>query len=948
MPLRSVYAVDIDDSKVRDFFSAFSAHREEVNSVGADWVKASQRAGTATQAVTDYLKQFGAEFADLSTAGIKAAKDQAAAMEEVSEAARKAATWQGKFGSAVTAGTQQLGAAAKHAKGIAGDLAEGTRWLLKWTGISSGLAGLVGAGSLFGLDRLAAGVADRRYTAQGLGIGNSTNQQAFSLAYRRIVDPASFLGQIADARTDYSKRKTFTSLGIGEDQLNHLDTAQLGELVLQRAQTLWKSLPDHSQQTASAFGLTDVLSIADLRRLLAADSGLGKEGAENEKYQRQLYVPDRQQAAFQDFSVQLAFAGDKVANAFLDAFGNAHLPEELSKLSDSAASAITTFLEAPQLKIWLDDLGTGLKTTATFLASDQFNQDIGTFVTGIGVVAGALKSAEDLIPDVYKKFLGIVPDPDKGTTQYNPDTGMSKGPGDLTWHFGAPPAGAKITGGGGNTAPIGPGPNSPQSHTGFWGWLFGDHSKGGAPAAWTPPTTPGNVSGIRSATDPRGMENSLRQSAARYGFNPDDVVALARAEGLGTQNYATMDKGAYSYGALQMHVGGLADEFQKATHLDPSLPENEQALNDWGLWYASQHGFGKWSAVSGGGVPAPRRVAQSSLLNWLNPIGTANAAPMPGLAGGAPGAYGVPGAVMNYGGHGGVGAPGTNLVQVTTPDGKKYTINAAARDAFGGFVSDLEKTGYKIGSIGGFNMREKTGGHSLSEHAYGLAIDINPAQNAYGSTKTDMPANIHDIAAKWGLVWGGDWKSGPDPMHFQWGGSKPWLSASPAGAPPASASKGWPEWASTAAALNAWWNAGTDRQESWPDVFRNTPMWPGHGHDRTPGQGIDHAVATELRKAITANRGLKMSGWLGHLLDWKDVTPDYPFRSEGQIRRDLGAAVRGYSAITQGDEPATAPRLMPDVRGNVSGSVGNGAKVSIAVHNQTGGSAVISASQIAH
>ena len=55
-----------------------------------------------------------------------------------------------------------------------------------------------------------------------------------------------------------------------------------------------------------------------------------------------------------------------------------------------------------------------------------------------------------------------------------------------------------------------------------------------------------------------------------------------------------------------MHQGGLADEFQKATGLDPSDPKNEQAMNDWGIWYASKHGFGKWSSVTGGRVPAPR------------------------------------------------------------------------------------------------------------------------------------------------------------------------------------------------------------------------------------------------------------------------------------------------------------------------------------------------------
>lgn len=147
------------------------------------------------------------------------------------------------------------------------------------------------------------------------------------------------------------------------------------------------------------------------------------------------------------------------------------------------------------------------------------------------------------------------------------------------------------------------------------------------------------------------------------------------------------------------------------------------------------------------------------------------------------GAYGVPGATMNFGAAGGVGAAGTNLVQLRDKQGHTYTVNAAAADAFQGFLEELEAHGYPVHSLGGYNMRDKTGGGGLSEHAYGLAIDVNPDTNPYGGHQTDMPAGIHALAAKYGLVWGGDWSgSGGDPMHFQWGGTKPWKSIQAANA----------------------------------------------------------------------------------------------------------------------------------------------------------------------
>ncbi|MBV9859884.1 MAG: M15 family metallopeptidase [Alphaproteobacteria bacterium] len=136
----------------------------------------------------------------------------------------------------------------------------------------------------------------------------------------------------------------------------------------------------------------------------------------------------------------------------------------------------------------------------------------------------------------------------------------------------------------------------------------------------------------------------------------------------------------------------------------------------------------------------------------------------------AVGAYGVPGAVMNYGNTGALGAPGSNLVWVTTNSGQRVRLNAAAAPSALAFLNELEGRGYKIDSLGGFSNREKRGGSGLSEHAFGDAFDINPNSNPFRGDQTDLPADIHDLAAKHGWIWGGDWQSPRDPMHFQWGG----------------------------------------------------------------------------------------------------------------------------------------------------------------------------------
>lgn len=115
-------------------------------------------------------------------------------------------------------------------------------------------------------------------------------------------------------------------------------------------------------------------------------------------------------------------------------------------------------------------------------------------------------------------------------------------------------------------------------------------------------------------------------------------------------------------------------------------------------------------------------------------------------------------------------APGTALTTVNL-QGKKVTVYKGAARAFEQLGKELERRGYRINSVGGYNYRNMTGGNKLSMHAYGRAVDINPARNPYGkSLVTDMPRDISAAAKRLGLVWGGDWRRVKDAMHFEYYG----------------------------------------------------------------------------------------------------------------------------------------------------------------------------------
>lgn len=83
---------------------------------------------------------------------------------------------------------------------------------------------------------------------------------------------------------------------------------------------------------------------------------------------------------------------------------------------------------------------------------------------------------------------------------------------------------------------------------------------------------------------------------------------------------------------------------------------------------------------------------------------------------------------------------------------------AAIRDA------DLVEHAASYGGI--YAPRLIRGGTQVSTHAWGIAIDLNPAQNPLGS-EGKMDPRVIDIFKQHGFTWGGDFSSRKDPMHFQ-------------------------------------------------------------------------------------------------------------------------------------------------------------------------------------
>lgn len=112
---------------------------------------------------------------------------------------------------------------------------------------------------------------------------------------------------------------------------------------------------------------------------------------------------------------------------------------------------------------------------------------------------------------------------------------------------------------------------------------------------------------------------------------------------------------------------------------------------------------------------------------------------------------------------------------------RNVTVHKAVAESLQRAIANLTASGFVIYEIGGYNWRTMATSNNMSMHSYGLAIDINVADNAMYDKNGNLVAgktwdpdnNPYSVSRKEadmfieeGWYWGGDWNSSKDYMHF--------------------------------------------------------------------------------------------------------------------------------------------------------------------------------------
>jgi hypothetical protein len=367
--VKSIIDIQVNDGAFQRFNAVFQQYQRHLNATPLAWRNIAQAQGKSTSA-----------FQDLVALEIQSMGHQKMMLQVQQAASRITRTTSDAWRDM-----------ARSTKSVAGDIRDATSQLLKWTSLTAVFSGVIGAGGLFGINRMAEGVAAGRRSSLGIGVGYG-EQKAFKNSFDRLVDSDSFLSGINESLHSATGKSVLFGAGLNKPGDLNGSTSDVAIRFLERARGLAKSsTPAFDVQTMQARGMDKILGLQDFQRLRGTtDAEFNDLKGRYGRNVGAFGVGNKDQLAYQNFVTTLDEAGNKLNTVFVRGLANLITP--LEHLSTATVNAVQAFLEAPQLKKWIEGAGEGIKTFADYVGTPEFKTKVENFVWGLGALADKIVS----------------------------------------------------------------------------------------------------------------------------------------------------------------------------------------------------------------------------------------------------------------------------------------------------------------------------------------------------------------------------------------------------------------------------------------------------------------------------------------------------------------------------------------------------------------------------
>lgn len=403
MAVKSVVDIEVNDGAFQNFSSMFEKYKAALGQLPDDW-----------KAVGKAIDNTGSVF-EQTLAALLAQRAIVEGIAEVEkDRADEAERRRKEDERAARSGAMHWRDMLRTTRGVAANVGEATKSLLRWSGIVGLVSGVLGIGGLWGINRMATGVVGARYAAQGLGISHG-ERRAFDVNYGTLVDTDNFLGSVSAARHSWEGQAGFFGAGLSARERSG-STADVGAALLDRLKTIADTSPEQ--------GLINILRARSLDQFVSIDDMLRLKAMTGEEFDRfksgfatdraGLNIESQTQNAWVTFTQQLERASEKLKNTFVE--GLSPLAPQLGALSAHFTTAVNTFAKSDGLKKWMDLAVSGLREFAEHVGTEEFQKNLETIANGFGWLATkivdvlkffgrASKDEEGLVPAASKNIL---------------------------------------------------------------------------------------------------------------------------------------------------------------------------------------------------------------------------------------------------------------------------------------------------------------------------------------------------------------------------------------------------------------------------------------------------------------------------------------------------------------------------------------------------------------
>lgn len=382
MAVKSILEISVEDAAFTKYKALFDKYQAELKKHPEIW------------------KQLGKQQRELASQWTNVANTFAKHLNQLEEAKNKLED-QEKH---VSLAERLWAGMEKSSKGVSSHIANATTSLLKWSGLLSGITGLLGYFSFEGLMHLGSNVSGFRQSSMGLGVGIG-QQRAFNIAFDRLLPghTESFLSGINAMVSNLGAQGPLYALGVNPNA----PTADVAVNTLKRLRQIATGTPTNQLGIVEQmYQLQSMgVSVEDLRRLQSMSGGefgqlLGTYGQQT----KILALNEKTAKAWQDFVTSIDLAKGRIENVFVK--GLVPLTAPLEHLAGGFSHLLEVLMgKHGTLSDGIDKTAKWMEQFSGQIAKPEFLTKMERFMSDLGQIADLIHAI--VVSPVFKGWADI-------------------------------------------------------------------------------------------------------------------------------------------------------------------------------------------------------------------------------------------------------------------------------------------------------------------------------------------------------------------------------------------------------------------------------------------------------------------------------------------------------------------------------------------------------------